>query len=279
MRRIRFLPVLILSHLIPTVAKAEDSIAISVAKPDDSGVLVHEVRSPYQAKPTRLRVLLPDPVEKGRTYPVVYILPVEAGTENRYGDGLAEIQKQELHKKHRAIFAAPTFSHLPWYADHPTDPALRQEGYFLNVIVPFVDKTYPVRGKSEERHLLGFSKSGWGAWSLLLRYPERFGKAAAWDAPLMMDGPGKYGSGPIFGTKENFAKYRITTLLADRADRFRSGKRLLLLGAGNFQSEHEQAHTLMNRLKIDHDYADGPVRKHDWHSGWVKHAVERLLAE
>lgn len=279
MQRIRFLPVLILGHLIPTAAKAEDSVAISIAKPDDSGVLVHEVRSPYQAKPTQLRVLLPDPVEKGRTYPIVYVLPVEAGTESRYGDGLTEIQKQGLHKKHRAIFAAPTFSHLPWYADHPTDPALRQESYFLNVIVPFVDKTYPVRAKAEERHLLGFSKSGWGAWSLLLRHPERFGKAAAWDAPLMMDGPGKYGSGAIFGTKENFAKYRITTLLADRADRIRSGKRLLLLGAGNFQSEHEQAHALLKRLKIDHDYTDGPVRKHDWHSGWVKDAVERLLAE
>ena len=43
------------------------------------------------------------------------------------------------------MFVAPTFSHLPWYADHPTKPEIRQETYFLKVVVPFIDKTYPVR--------------------------------------------------------------------------------------------------------------------------------------
>jgi hypothetical protein len=56
--------------------------------------------------------------------------------------------------------------------------------------------------------LLGFSKSGWGAlFSLLLRHPDVFGKAAAWDAPLVMDSPGRHGNGDIFGTPENFEKY------------------------------------------------------------------------
>ena len=39
--------------------------------------------------------------------------------------------------KHKAIFVAPTFSHLPWYADHPSDASIRQETYFLKVVVPF----------------------------------------------------------------------------------------------------------------------------------------------
>jgi S-formylglutathione hydrolase FrmB len=263
---------------VPTV-RADDAVTISEAKKDDGGFLVHEVRSPYQAKATQIRVLPPDKLEKGKTCPVVYVLPVEAGTENRYGDGLKEVKKLDLHNTFGVVFVAPTFSHLPWYADHPTKPEVRQERHVLKVVVPFIDKTYPVKAGAEGRLLLGFSKSGWGAWSLLLRNPDVFGRAAAWDAPLMMDAPGKYGSGDIFGTADNFEGYRVGKLLGDKAGKLQKEKRLVLLGYGNFRAEHVQAHALMDKLKVAHEYRDGPERKHDWHSGWVKEAVERLLAE
>jgi S-formylglutathione hydrolase FrmB len=257
--------------------RADEAVAVSEAKQDDNGFLVHEVRSPYQAKTTQIRVLRPEKIEKAKQYPVVYVLPVEAGTESRYGDGLKEVKKFDLHNKHGTVFVAPTFSSLPWYADHPTKPDVRQESYFLKVVVPFIDKTYPVRAEAKGRLLLGFSKSGWGAWSLLLRNPDVLGKAAAWDAPLMMDKPGKYGSGDIFGTLDNFEGYRVSKLLEGKAERFQKGKRLVLLGYGTFRAEHEQAHALMDKLKVAHEYRDGPAAKHDWHSGWVKEAVELLL--
>src|SRR5262249_30765195 len=151
---------------------------------------------------------LPDMMDKNVRYPVIYVLPVEAKNESRFGNGLLEVKKQDLHNKLKAIFVAPTFSHLPWYADHPTDASIRQESYFLKVVIPFVDKTYPTIAEARGRLLLGFSKSGWGAWSLLLRNPEMFGKAAAWDAPLMMEKPNNFGMGEIFGTQENFENYR-----------------------------------------------------------------------
>jgi len=250
---------------------------VSEAKKDDSGFLVHEVKSSYQAGTTQIRMLLPEKLEKGKQYPAVYVLPVEAGTENRYGDGLKEVQKLDLHNTLKAVFVAPTFSHLPWYADHPTRKDVRQETYFLKVVVPFVEKTYPVKSEPGGRLLLGFSKSGWGAYTLLLRNPDMFGRAAAWDAPLMLDKPGKYGSGDIFGTEDNFAGYRVTKLLEANAGKLTKGKRLILLGYGSFRGDHQKAHELMDRLKVAHEYRDGPARKHDWHSGWVKEAVELLL--
>jgi hypothetical protein len=257
---------------------ANDAPTVSDAKKDADGFLVHEVKSPYQAATTLVRVLLPEKLEKGKSYPCVYVLPVEAGTENRYGDGLKEIKKLNLHNTLNAVFVAPTFSHLPWYADHPTKKDVRQESYFVKVVVPFAEKTYPVGAKPEARLLLGFSKSGWGAYSLLLRHPGTFGKAAAWDAPLMMDRPGKYGSGDIFGTEDNFANYQITKLLEANAEKFQKESRLVLTGYGGFRAEHQKAHDLMEKLKAKHEYRDGPQLKHDWHSGWVKEAAELLLA-
>jgi hypothetical protein len=265
-----------LSALLP----GNSETLVSPAR-DVDGVRVHTVESPYQRGRTTVRVLLPDTLEAGRRYPVVYVLPVEAGDEQRYGSGLSEVRKLDLHNKHAAIFVAPTFADLPWYADHPTKLDLRQETYLLRVVIPLVERFYPAQTDLQGRLLLGFSKSGWGAWSLLLRHPKTFERAAAWDAPLMMDAPGKYGSGPIFGTPENFEQYQISRLLpkADRQRYFADARRLVVLGQGNFQPEHEQVHKLMTDLKLPHTYRVGTIRKHDWHSGWVAEGVELLLAE
>lgn len=268
----------VIVHLIAIRLHAHDTATISTARKDDAGFIVHEIQSPYQAGTTEIRVLLPDNVPSDKQCRVVYVLPVEAGRESKYGDGLQEIRKLDVHNKFGAVFVAPTFSHLPWYADHPMNPEIRQESYFVKVVVPFIDKTYPTRAAAEGRLLLGFSKSGWGAWSLLLRRPDLFQKAAAWDAPLMMDKPGQYGSGDVFGTADNFEGYQISKLLERHAAALRKEKRLVLLGYGNFRAQHEAAHALMDRLQIAHDYRDGPARKHDWHSGWVAEAVELLLA-
>ena len=199
----------------PTSGLALDPAArISPAQKDTCGVLVHSVESPFQAGTTKIRVLLPDRPAPASRYRVMYVLPVEAGEGRRFGDGLDEVRKLGLHNTHQLICVAATFSHVPWYADHPADPHIRQESYFLRVVVPAVEARYPARPEQAGRLLLGFSKSGWGAWSLLLRHPDMFAKAAAWDSPMMLDGPGLYGSGGIFLTQDNFDKHRIPALLS-----------------------------------------------------------------
>lgn len=249
---------------------------ITAATRESTGVLMHEVRSEFQAGVTRLRVLLPEPLEPDRKYPVIYVLPVEAAEEQRYGNGLAEIQRLELQRKYPIIFVAPTFSHLPWYADHPTDATIRQESYLLQAIVPYVDEHYPTLKEPGGRWLLGFSKSGWGACSLLLRHPDLFGRAAAWDAPLMMADPSRYGMAQILGTPANFEKYQLSRLLVSRAPELQGEPRLIILGYDNFRDHHQQAEELLVKLKIPHLYRDGPQRKHVWNSGWVEEGVALL---
>jgi hypothetical protein len=263
----------------PISLPPDDRVAISEARRDDRGFRVHSVESEFQAGKTEIRILRPDVLEPGVRYPVVYVLPVEARDEHRYGDGLREALANDLHNGLGAIFVAPTFSHLPWYADHPTDPEIRQETYFLRVVVPSVERLYPARAEPGSRLLLGFSKSGWGAYSLLLRHPEVFGRAAAWDAPLMEGRPDRYGMGPIFGTRENFECYRVASLLERRAPDLGRDPRLILLGYGNFRDHHRQAHALMMGLEIPHVYEDGPMREHSWGSGWVPGAAKLLLGD
>jgi hypothetical protein len=253
---------------------AQELTEVSPGESGSMGEVIHRVRCPWQSGETLVRVLVPPNAEENAHPKVLFVLPVEAGLENRYGDGLAEIHHHALHEKFGLICVAPTFSHLPWYADHPTETNIAQEAYLLKVVVPFIDQQYTPDLKPTDRILLGFSKSGWGAFSLLLRNPSVFGKAVAWDAPLMMDGPGKYGSGPIFATPENFQKYQLTELLRNRQQELGKEKRLFHFGIGNFQKEHEAFEQLLVSLSVPHGYAVGTIRNHHWNSGWVEEAIQ-----
>jgi hypothetical protein len=259
------------------VLPADEGGNIAPAKQDDLGFLCHRVESTLQSGPTSIRVLMPDQTEPVGRFPVLYVLPVEAGDGSRYGDGLVECKKRDLHAKHGIICVAPTFSDLPWYADHPSDSRIQQETYFLKVVVPFVEANYPTIKDQNARLLVGFSKSGWGAFSLLLRHPDTFAKAAAWDAPLMKEKPDQFGMGPIFGTQENFEQYQISRLLKRQAPKLRDQVRLIHIGYGNFREHHEGVEKLLTELNVDHRYKDGPKRKHDWHSGWLPEAVDTLV--
>jgi len=239
-------------------------------------VIVHTLNSPRQSGPTEVRVLRPDRLEAGVLCPVLFVLPVEANREARFGDGLAEIQRQNLHNTFQLICVAPTFSQLPWYADHPTDPMIQQESYLVNEVLPLVERHHPVGRTAAERWLLGFSKSGYGAWSLLVRHPEVFGYAAAWDAPLDMPRYDQYGAGAIYGSQQHFEKYQILPALVRAECLKQSGPRLILTGYGNFRPHHQTAHGLLTEQKIAHVYRDGPERKHVWESGWVAESVELL---
>jgi len=268
----------LLLFFAPTFLAGAEELELLQSDTSDQGVHLHTVRSRYQSDTTQIRVILPDNVKQGERLASIYVLPVETGLETGYGDGVAEILKNDLHNRFRLIYIAPGFSQLPWYTDHPSDAGIQQESYLLRGVIPFVEKFYPVRRQSRHRHLVGYSKSGWGAFTLILRNPHQFGRAAAWDAPMMMDKPGSYGSGPIFGGEENFRHYQVTRLV-EQADRsFTRQSRLVLTGYfGNFRQHHVALHELMKKQGVRHQYRDGPQRKHDWHSGWLAESLELLF--
>ena len=273
-----------------TISRGEKSV---------EGWITHTVESEFQAKPTEIRVLLPDKYDSAKMSRVLFVLPVEAGRESKYGDGLAEVKRCDLHNKYGLICVAPTFAHLPWYADHPTDKSIRQETYFVQVVVPFIDRTYtqrrmdassvrsstdsdgrgvhPTRAERESRWLLGFSKSGWGAWSLLARHPDLFDKAAAWDAPLDMPRFDLYGAAQVFGSQDHFETHRVLPALLNCPALKTTSPRLVLTGYDNFRTHHETAHRLLDEAQVPHIYRDGPKLKHVWNSGWVEEAVELLV--
>lgn len=255
-------------------ARAEYTITGPEA--DGNGILTFCLATPYQPdrQKTRIRILPPKSVDPN-TLRILYVLPVEPGMGRTWGDPVEAIRRNDLHNRFGFVVVYPTFAQMPWYADHPTDPNIRQETYMLKAVVPAVDRLYPT--KPGRRALLGFSKSGNGAFTLLLRNPDTFAVAAAWDAPLMQASPNAYEMGRIYGTQENYNRYRVPDLLKQQADLLKKSKpRLALSGYDSFRTHVQQAHELMSSLGIEHLYADGPRVRHHWNSGWIDWSVEAI---
>ena len=143
----------------PVNSVAQQAI-ISAGRLDENEFHVHTVESSFQAGATKISVLLPNAL-RGRTKVSRVVCPSRRGRRWRaLGSAIDEVKRFDLHNAHRLICVYPTFSQVPWYGDHPTDPRIRQESYFLKVVVPFVDREYPASSEPRGRLLVGFSKSG-----------------------------------------------------------------------------------------------------------------------
>lgn len=250
---------------------------------EQTGFWEMELVSVYQSGPAKVELLLPDNIlEKGVKFPVLYILPV-GGPSSPFGDGLIEAKKADLANKYGIICVRPYFTSVPWYGDHAENPHIRHESYLNKCIVPLIDSLYPTKDNSEGRWLIGFSKSGWGACTLLMRNPDIFGYAAAWDAPFMLNGEnsgqewGPMGLRVNFGTKKQMQQSLPTTLAENSS--WLSKKTRLVIAPGQYWEKQSKAyHDFLNELRIPHIYRSDLLFKHRWDTGWFVPMVESLIS-
>ncbi|HSH96298.1 MAG TPA: alpha/beta hydrolase-fold protein, partial [Roseimicrobium sp.] len=250
-----------------------------------SGFWEVNLESEDQAGPTLVEILLPQKLDPAKEYPVLYVLPV--GGEHKdppvWGHGLVEAKKAGIADKYDLICVAPTFSIHPWLGNHATDRHLRQEDYVLKTLIPYVDRTYRTQRSKEGRWLVGFSKSGWGAYTLIFRHPDVIGYAAAWDAPLMMNGEntgknwGPMGANKVYGTKENFLKFLPSVLAKEAAPAFKERQRLVLGVGKHWKPQCESFHDLLKTLEIPHGYNPDLLFEHRWDTGWFAPLVDELV--
>ncbi len=245
----------------------------------------HSLSSSFQTGPRELRVLLPDGYVPSRRYPVLYVLPVEPEGGHVYGDGLSVLQELDVANRHGLILVQMGFSHTPWYVDHATDPGVRSASHLEQVVVPFVEARYATVAGKDGRLLIGFSKSGWGAFSLILGRPDFWGYAASWDAPLLMS-TFHWDVELAFGTAAQFDAHRPDRLVERLDGPFREESRLVLggerswgplrdglPGAGHTRGFHE----LLEQHGIRHAYRNDLGVEHTWNRGWVGPLVDELM--
>jgi hypothetical protein len=280
--------VLVLLCIGATLVASNDVTALTVANPqtDANGVVSYEATSAYNGPGvTTLRVLAPsNPAQV--THRFIYVLPVSPGAENQdlFGDGLEQLRALDVHNLYNAHLIAPSFHAEPWYADHDTNPDRRYESFLVNDLVPWVQANLGVTGQ-EEHWLVGMSKSGFGAVTLLFRNPTVFDAAAAWDFPADQADTDDFDMLENYGTEANFqANYRLTDAwIAARRAPFQTATRLWLShdpatfeGIPTYLAEVDAFAARLQAHGVLFLRTGGVARNHTWTSGWLPEAVAGL---
>jgi hypothetical protein len=124
--------------------------------------------------------------------------------------------------------------------------------------------------------LFGFSKSGWGAYSLILTYPDYFGYAAAWDAPITFK-EFHFGMEGVYGTLEQLALYRPDLLIPQRKKLFQDKTRLVLTGSTTWGRETLETHALLDKEGVKHVFNNTLNAPHGWDKQWMVPTLEELM--
>src|SRR3989441_10870580 len=255
------------------------SMTIGPPTTDVNGVKSYSVTSVFQGPvPTTVRVLEPTAPAPGWPRRFLYVLPVEAELGMTYGDGLEELRLLNVHNRYNLTLIAPSFHIASWYADHSSDPNLRLESFMIQDLIPFGD-SFAAPGTIPQRWAIGFSKSGFGALSLILRNPNVFSQIAAWDSPAQMIDFEFAGVQDNFGTLANLSQYVIPTLVSNNSAPFRTQNRIWISGDNAmYTTDMVQLNTQMTQAGILHTFVGGVSRAHSWSSGWLDGAVASLAA-
>jgi hypothetical protein len=250
---------------------------------DSSGVQSYDVISANNGPgPQVVRVLRPTNPASGVAHNFLFVLPVEAGLGNTFGDGLQVLQGLDAQDKYNLTIIEPSFSIQPWYADNPTNPDLQEETFLTQELAPWVKQNLATSG-SEQSWLIGFSKSGIGGQDLILKHPDIFTLAATWDFPADMSSYDAFGtnSAASYGTDANFqANYRLTASFvnAHKAP-FLTNNRIWIGGYSLYQQDVSDYDSLLTSAGIVHSTGTPQYMAHAWTSGWVPTALAALYAD
>lgn len=250
------------------------------------GVVSFTVESDYQKGPNKLEVLCPDEMKPGVKYPVVVVLPVNTGLDGQWGSPVEEIRKQNLQNVYQVICVVPSYDIDPWYGDFPERPAsgpfIRQQAYITDIVLPLLEKEFPVSTSGSDRYLIGFSKAGFGALGLLLRNPSLFHRAAVYDCAdpnPQGDIFQKWGMVNSYGSRENFDQnFFIPKLISDKKSEFQGKDRRISLLAGSLSyGGVELIHKSLKENKLSYTYTIFPGMGHAWGDGWLPMAFASIL--
>jgi hypothetical protein len=250
---------------------------------DSTGVKTYDVISASDSDgPQPLRVLQPTSPASGVKHNFLFVLPVEPGLQNNFGDGMQVLQGLDAEDKYNLTIVEPSFGIDPWYADSPTSPAVQYDTFMTSELAPWVSQNLSTTG-TEQSWLIGFSKSGIGGQDLILRHPGVFTLAASWDFPADMTTDTRFGSDSEagYGTDANFqSNYELSKAFLDAHKApFTSANRIWIGGYGLYQQDDSDYAALLTTEGIQHLTETPTQMSHTWTSGWVPLAMAGLYQD
>jgi putative tributyrin esterase len=117
---------------------------------------------------------------RGTRYPVLYLLHGWGGHHDAW---LKYSDLKQYAAEHRLIIVTPEGEN-GWYTDGAGGSNERFESYFLEELIPDVDRRFRTITERRGRGLAGLSMGGYGSMKFALKHPELFAFAASTSGAL-----------------------------------------------------------------------------------------------
>jgi S-formylglutathione hydrolase FrmB len=183
-------------------------------------------------RPVRYCVLLPDNFNAtirehpGQRYPVLYFLHGLGNNEQTLFTSGGWNIIQDLRQQHKIgdfLLVAPEGRRS--FFINSADGKTRYSDFFLQELMPYIERKYPVRAERRSRGISGLSMGGYGALRFAFARPDLFGSVSAESAALMPESPKDLNAaihaptplgnllGPVFGVPIDQAHWNANSPL------------------------------------------------------------------
>lgn len=122
--------------------------------------------------------------------------------------------------------------------------------------------------------LVGFSKSGLGAWNIARQIPELISGTIIFDAPVArIELPG-WETQLFYSNDEEWQKDLPIRSIDNFYRCMPKSHKLVLISGPSFHSEMVLLSEALTRIGNKHSFLDRSDTKHHWNSGWIEEAMK-----
>lgn len=209
--------------------------------------------------PMRVTVITPDAALKGQKVPTVYLLNGYGGDYSSWTTVRPDLG--ELADRYSMLIVCPD-GRDSWYYDSPINPKMQMETFFVEDLVPYIDKNYPTLATPQQRAITGLSMGGHGSFWLATRHPDIWGNMGSTSGGLnIMPFPEKWKIKNALGTQnQNKERWEKSTAI-NLIPQLKANGQNIIFDCGSddiFAGVNADMHQKLLDAKVPHDYISRP---------------------
>ncbi len=124
--------------------------------------------------------------------------------------------------------------------------------------------------------LVGFSKSGLGAWNLARTIPELIAGTIIFDSPVARQSLPRWGTAPFYDDDAAWQEDLPLNTMDDFIASVSARHQLVLISGPGFHDEMAQLSTELETRGSAHTFLARPELTHHWNSGWIEEALAAM---
>ncbi|MCR9014082.1 alpha/beta hydrolase [Aquiflexum gelatinilyticum] len=249
-----------------------------------------EVFSQAMNKSLKAAVVKPEGYsENNKSYPTIFLLHGGSGSFSDWHKKTTEPNLlNKLANQYEVIIVTPGVGPSSYYYDSPILDSVKYETYFIEELIPFIDKNYRTINNRNSRAITGLSMGGHGSLMLSAKHPELFIAAGSMSGVMNIDTrmwkvSDEFRKLRLSGQKamlgeinydSPFTEYTVVGLVEKMKD---NGISLIIdCGVDDFLLEtNRQIHQLLLQNQTPHEYTERPGA-HTWQY-WTEALPYHLL--